>query len=98
MCDRQSSQLTVAMATNLNINNAPPLSYLANINNLSFNLLVPVPVPNPSSAPLGSPLQGHRTVYFGRAPRYDGRRRPPRQYAGAFLRQYIRSKTETRQR
>ena len=77
----------VAMATNLNINNAPALSYLANINNLSFNLLVPVPVPNPSPAPLGSPLQGHRTVYFGRAPRYDGRPRPPRQYAEAFPRQ-----------
>ena len=84
MCDRRSSQLTVAMATNLNINNAPALSYLANINNLSFNLLVPARVPNPSSAPLGSPLQGHRTVYSGRAPRYDGRRRPPRQYAEAF--------------
>ena len=82
----------VAMATNLNINNAPALSYLANINNLSIiNLLVPVPVPNPSSAPLGSPLQGCRTVYFGRAPRHDGRSRPPRQYAeAAFLRQYIR--------
>ena len=35
MCDRRSSQLTVAMATNLNINNAPALSYLANINILS---------------------------------------------------------------
>ena len=88
----------VAMATNLNINNAPALSYLANINILSSTysyrsqfLILPLLLSAPhSKAIVLCTSVEHPDTVAAPGPR-DGTRRP-------YPRQYIRSKTETRQR